>query len=83
MNMSSNTWSNTVCLVILLYINFTLFQVFQGNHDRYTPVIHDLKVPIITRYIRIHPETWQSHISMRAELYGCKEGKSILVLLFF
>ncbi|XP_078346606.1 uncharacterized protein LOC144631897 [Oculina patagonica] len=49
-------------------------KVFSGNSDRYTVVSHDLKIPIITRYIRIHPETWQSHISMRAELYGCREG---------
>ncbi|KAL9955598.1 hypothetical protein ACROYT_G036941 [Oculina patagonica] len=49
-------------------------KVFSGNNDRYTPVSHDLKNPIITRYIRIHPEEWQSYISMRAEFYGCKEG---------
>lgn len=61
---------------LLLYIHFALFQVFVGNHDRYTPAVHDLKLPIITRYIRIHPETWQTHISMRAEFYGCREGEN-------
>ncbi|XP_029202215.2 uncharacterized protein LOC114966489 [Acropora millepora] len=49
-------------------------KIFQGNSDRYTVVMQALKNPIITRYIRIHPETWHSHISMRAEFYGCKEG---------
>lgn len=49
-------------------------KIFQGNSDRYTVVMQALKNPIITRYIRIHPETWHAHISMRAEFYGCKEG---------
>ncbi|XP_020615957.1 lactadherin-like [Orbicella faveolata] len=52
-------------------------KVFPGNFDRYTPVSHDLKNPIITRYIRINPITWKSHISMRAEFYGCREGLEI------
>ncbi|XP_078348538.1 uncharacterized protein LOC144633566 [Oculina patagonica] len=51
-------------------------KIFQGNTDRYTPVSHDLKSPIITRYIRIHPKTWETRISMRAEFYGCREGKN-------
>ena len=52
------------------------FQVFSGNNDRYTPVSHDLETPIIARYIRIHPETWKTHISMRAEFYGCRDGRN-------
>nr|XP_058951355.1 uncharacterized protein LOC131778889 [Pocillopora verrucosa] len=49
-------------------------KVFAGSVDRYTPAYHDLKNPIITRYIRIHPVEWYGHISMRAEFYGCKDG---------
>ena len=52
------------------------FQVFSGNNDRYTPVSHDLETPIIARYIRIHPDTWKTHISMRAEFYGCRDGRN-------
>ena len=59
-----------------VWLHFIFFQIFPGNNDRYTPVSHDLKIPIIARYIRINPETWQSHISMRAEFYGCKEGEN-------
>lgn len=34
--------------------------------------------PIIARYIKVHPKTWNSFISLRVELYGCREGKYIL-----
>ena len=57
-------------------LNSLLFKVFPGNNDRYTPVSSDLKYPIITRYIRIHPESWHGHISMRAEFYGCIKGEN-------
>ena len=36
---------------------------------------HDLKNPIITKFIRIIPISWQGYISLRAEFYGCREGK--------
>ncbi|XP_068680517.1 uncharacterized protein, partial [Montipora foliosa] len=49
-------------------------KVFPGNNDRYTAVMQALENPIITRFIRIHPESWQAHISMRAEFYGCRKG---------
>lgn len=58
----------------LLMYDFTFFQIFQGNKDRYTPVSNDLETPIIARYIRIHPETWKTRIAMRAEFYGCRDG---------
>ena len=35
---------------------------------------HDLKVPFIARFVRFRPQTYNNHISMRVELYGC-EGK--------
>ena len=49
-------------------------QIFKANYDRYTVVKNVLDEPIITRFIRIHPETWNGHISMRTEFYGCKKG---------
>ena len=49
-------------------------QVFGGNVDRNTPVQHSLHSSIQARYLRFHPKTWQSHICMRAEVYGCQEG---------
>lgn len=50
------------------------FQIFTANYDRYTVVENMLEKPIVTRYLRIHPESWQSHISMRTEFLGCKKG---------
>ena len=49
-------------------------QVFGGNVDRHTPVQHSLYSSIQARYLRFHPKTWQGHICMRAEVYGCQEG---------
>ena len=49
-------------------------QVFGGNVDRNTPVQHSLYSSIQARYLRFHPKTWQNHICMRAEVYGCQEG---------
>lgn len=43
--------------------------VFTGNSDRNTVVTNELNSPINARYIRIHPVTWYSHISMRIEIY--------------
>ena len=57
-----------------------LIQIFTANSDRYAVVKNVLSKPIITRYIRIHPESWYGHICMRTEFYGCKKG--ILFYLF-
>ncbi|XP_078343417.1 retinoschisin-like [Oculina patagonica] len=46
---------------------------FAGNTDQDTVVNHDLNPPITARYIRFRPVTWNHHISMRVELYGCQE----------
>ena len=51
-----------------------IFQVFNGNNDRNTIVIHGLTPPIKARFIRINVKSWHGHVSMRAELYGCKAG---------
>ena len=63
---------------ILLRINFTAFfycrQIFVGNENQYIVVGHNLKEPIVARYIRIHPVAWYGLISMRAEMYGCSGG---------
>ncbi|XP_078351549.1 uncharacterized protein LOC144636260 [Oculina patagonica] len=44
---------------------------FTGNTDTETAVYHGLNPPIRARYIRFRPMTWNTYISMRAELYGC------------
>ncbi|CAH3187471.1 unnamed protein product [Porites evermanni] len=46
---------------------------FDGNIDHYSVVHHDLNPPITERYIRFRPLTWNVHISMRVEIYGCTQ----------
>ncbi|KAL9978628.1 hypothetical protein ACROYT_G016165 [Oculina patagonica] len=46
-------------------------KIFRGNFDRDSIVVHVIFPSFYARFVRIHPLTWRSHISMRAELYGC------------
>ncbi|CAH3128096.1 unnamed protein product, partial [Pocillopora meandrina] len=46
-------------------------KVFNGNADQNTVVTHVLLQPITARYVQIKPKSWNEHISMRAEFYGC------------
>ena len=48
--------------------------MFRGNSDRNSIVSYTLLRPFKAQYVRIHPKAWRSHISMRAELYGCQKG---------
>ena len=52
-------------------ISFLPHQVFIGNVDTSSVVQNKLKMPQITRWIRIVPRSWNNHIGMRVELYGC------------
>lgn len=63
-----------------VYIYIFLIQEFQGNDDHYTVVHYDLNPPITERYIRFRPVTWNVHISMRVEIYGCTQGNLSLWL---
>ena len=48
-----------------------LLQVFPGNFDRHSIVVHDLVPSFHARRVKIHPLSYKKHISMRVELYGC------------
>ena len=45
-----------------------------SNVDDKSIVKNALAPVIVARFIRIHPKTWNNHISMRAEFLGCFEG---------
>ncbi|XP_032236210.2 venom prothrombin activator oscutarin-C non-catalytic subunit [Nematostella vectensis] len=45
-----------------------------GNTNRDDEHVNILQPVIITRYIRVCPMQYQSHIAMRVEIYGCHEG---------
>ncbi|XP_035689932.1 CUB domain-containing protein 2-like isoform X2 [Branchiostoma floridae] len=46
-------------------------KVFIGNTDYYTPVTNLLDNAVEARYVRFLPQTWESYMSMRAEILGC------------
>ena len=48
-----------------------IFQVFLGNTNMDTVVSHVFPQHLKARFVRIWPQTWRRHISLRAELYGC------------
>ena len=41
-------------------------KLFGGNYDINTKIENEINPPIKAQYIRIHPQSWQNHISMRA-----------------
>nr|2QQI_A Chain A, Neuropilin-1 [Homo sapiens] len=46
--------------------------LFQGNTNPTDVVVAVFPKPLITRFVRIKPATWETGISMRFEVYGCK-----------
>ncbi|XP_028414250.1 venom prothrombin activator pseutarin-C non-catalytic subunit-like [Dendronephthya gigantea] len=52
-------------------------KVFDGNTDENSVVTNVLSPAVTARYIRIHPKTWNNHISLRVELYGCERVNAI------
>ncbi|XP_044280884.1 neuropilin-1 isoform X2 [Varanus komodoensis] len=46
--------------------------VFIGNTDPVEVVYRTFPKPVLTRFVRIKPVTWETGISLRFEVYGCK-----------
>ncbi|XP_055473535.1 neuropilin-1 isoform X2 [Psammomys obesus] len=46
--------------------------IFQGNTNPTDVVLGVFPKPLITRFVRIKPVSWETGISMRFEVYGCK-----------
>ncbi|PIO35082.1 hypothetical protein AB205_0197930 [Aquarana catesbeiana] len=54
--------------------------IFQGNTNPIDVVYRAFPKPVLTRYIKLRPVTWETGISLRFEVYGCKiTGKDINV----
>ncbi|XP_059241767.1 coagulation factor VIII isoform X3 [Mustela nigripes] len=47
-------------------------KAFQGNQDSFTPVVNPLDPPLLTRYLRIYPQSWKRQIALRLEVLGCE-----------
>jgi hypothetical protein len=54
------------------FVDYKGGKIFTGNTNQNSIVKHALKPAIIARYIRVRIKTWNRHICMRMELYGCK-----------
>ncbi|KAJ7320303.1 hypothetical protein JRQ81_019814 [Phrynocephalus forsythii] len=46
-------------------------KVFTGNTNSRGQVKHFFKPPILSRFIRVVPKTWNQSIALRLELFGC------------
>lgn len=46
-------------------------QMFYGNVDKDTPVLTEFPEPMVARYIRIYPQTWNGSLCLRLEVLGC------------
>nr|DBA25116.1 TPA: hypothetical protein GDO54_012686 [Pyxicephalus adspersus] len=46
--------------------------VFQGNTNPIDVVYRAFPKPVLTRFIKLRPVTWENGISLRFEVYGCK-----------
>lgn len=45
--------------------------LFFGNSDMDTPVMNQLAEPVLARYMRIIPQSWNGSLCMRLEVLGC------------
>ncbi|XP_056319147.1 inactive carboxypeptidase-like protein X2 isoform X2 [Danio aesculapii] len=45
--------------------------LFFGNSDKNTPVLSQFMEPVVARYIRILPQSWNGTMCMRMEILGC------------
>lgn len=39
--------------------------------DKDTPVLSELPEPVVARFIRVYPLTWNGSLCMRLEVLGC------------
>lgn len=51
---------------------YVLLQIFQGNSNSGDVVRNNFIPPIVARYVRIIPQTWNQRIALKLELMGCQ-----------
>ncbi|XP_030598641.1 adipocyte enhancer-binding protein 1 isoform X2 [Archocentrus centrarchus] len=50
--------------------------LFYGNVDKETPVMSQFATPVVARYIRILPQSWNGSLCLRAEILACQLPRS-------
>ncbi|KAM4527887.1 adipocyte enhancer-binding protein 1 [Odontesthes bonariensis] len=46
--------------------------LFYGNVDKDTPVMSQFAAPVVARYVRILPQSWNGSLCLRAEVLACQ-----------
>ncbi|XP_058152686.1 adipocyte enhancer-binding protein 1 [Dasypus novemcinctus] len=59
----SQTW--------VMYTNGYEEMTFHGNVDKDTPVLSEFPEPVVARFIRVYPLTWNGSLCLRLEVLGC------------
>ncbi|XP_006892235.1 PREDICTED: adipocyte enhancer-binding protein 1 [Elephantulus edwardii] len=54
-----------------MYSNGYEEMIFHGNVDKDTPVLSEFPEPVVARFIRVYPLTWNGSLCMRLEVLGC------------
>ncbi|XP_074837872.1 adipocyte enhancer-binding protein 1 isoform X2 [Carettochelys insculpta] len=55
----------------VMYSNGYEEMLFHGNVDKDTPVLTEFPEPVVARFIRVYPQTWNGSLCMRLEVLGC------------
>lgn len=47
--------------------------MFEGNSEKEVPVLNELPVPMVARYLRVNPQSWfpDGSVCLRLEVLGC------------
>uniref|UniRef100_A0A1A7YRA0 Neuropilin n=2 Tax=Iconisemion striatum TaxID=60296 RepID=A0A1A7YRA0_9TELE len=56
----------------MIYRHGKNHKVFHANADATEVVLNRIPQPVLTRFVRIRPQTWKTGIALRFELYGCQ-----------
>nr|XP_015215075.1 PREDICTED: neuropilin-2 isoform X1 [Lepisosteus oculatus] len=56
----------------MIYRHGKNHKVFHANTDPTEVVLNRIPQPVLARFVRIRPQTWENGIALRFELYGCQ-----------
>ncbi|CAH1794007.1 unnamed protein product, partial [Owenia fusiformis] len=50
-------------------------EILPGNEDRNRHVINLIEPPVNARFVRINPQAWKDHVSLRFDVIGCNSSE--------
>uniref|UniRef100_A0A8C1RLN7 Neuropilin n=1 Tax=Cyprinus carpio TaxID=7962 RepID=A0A8C1RLN7_CYPCA len=56
----------------MIYRHGKNHKIFHANTDPSEVVLNRIPQPVLARFVRIRPQTWNNGIALRFELYGCQ-----------